>query len=61
VDWLTEGKDNTDCGVDSLKLQGVFEDLFYDNAVDLYFQAQVHNYERDSAIYKNLTVPHKSK
>jgi hypothetical protein len=60
VDWLsTSGgnlKSNSDCGVDTLKLQAVFEDLFYENAVDLYFQAHVHNYERDAAIYKNLTV-----
>eukprot|EP00359_Climacostomum_virens_P007149 CAMPEP_0204905838 /NCGR_PEP_ID=MMETSP1397-20131031/5644_1 /ASSEMBLY_ACC=CAM_ASM_000891 /TAXON_ID=49980 /ORGANISM="Climacostomum Climacostomum virens, Strain Stock W-24" /LENGTH=455 /DNA_ID=CAMNT_0052074773 /DNA_START=79 /DNA_END=1443 /DNA_ORIENTATION=- len=62
VDWnqnLTDSrlKSNSDCGVDTIKMQAILEDLFYDNGVDLYFQAHVHNYERDAAIYKNLTVP----
>jgi hypothetical protein len=30
--------------------------VFYDAGVDIYFQAHVHYYERDAAIYKNLTV-----
>ena len=38
-------------------IQGHLDDVFYQNGVDLYFQAHVHNYERDVAIYKNKTVP----
>jgi hypothetical protein len=37
-------------------LREIFEDILYDAGVDIYFQAHVHNYERDAAIYKNLTV-----
>lgn len=48
---------NKDCGVDTLKLQNDLEEIFYTNAVDIYFQAHVHNYERESAIYHNKTVP----
>ena len=47
---------NSDCGVDPLKLRPIFEDLFYDNGVDIFFQAHVHNYERNAAIYKNQTI-----
>ena len=47
---------NGDCGHDAYMLQSILEDLFYDNGVDIYFQAHVHNYERDAAIYKNKTV-----
>lgn len=49
-------KGNTDCGVDSLMFQEALEDVFYTNGVDLYVQAHVHNYERDTPIYKNETV-----
>ena len=50
-------KNNGDCGVDTLFLQKQLEDIFYNNSVDLYFQAHVHNYEREGPIYKNQTVP----
>ena len=57
VNWkipLLQG--NTDCGVEALMLQQELEDVFYENGVDMYFQAHVHNYERNGAIYKNQTV-----
>lgn len=49
-------KGNGDCGEDALMLQQKLEEVFYQNGVDLYVQAHVHNYERDGAIYKNQTV-----
>ena len=49
-------KNNGDCGVDSLKLQKQLEEVFYQNGVDIYFQAHVHNYERDGPIYKNQSI-----
>ena len=47
---------NGNCGVDTLKLRPIFEDLFNEAGVDIYWQAHVHNYERDSPIYNNVTV-----
>jgi hypothetical protein len=38
-------------------LRGLFEDLFHENGVDLYFGAHTHNYERCTAIYQNKTTP----
>ena len=32
------------------------EDLFYNNTVDLYLAGHAHYYERDTAIYKNVSV-----
>ena len=58
VNWnLPLLQDNGDCGVDTLVLQAALEDLFYENGVDIYFQAHVHNYERDGPIYKNQSIP----
>ncbi|OMJ75606.1 hypothetical protein SteCoe_25225 [Stentor coeruleus] len=58
VNWyLPLLQSNGDCGVDAIKLQNALEEVFYQNGVDIYFQAHVHNYERDCAIYKNQTVP----
>jgi hypothetical protein len=61
VDWRIENyakhKNNIDCGIDGLRMQKALEELFYENGVDMYFQAHVHNYERTSAIYKNQTIP----
>jgi acid phosphatase type 7 len=37
-------------------LRSIFEDLFYQNGVDLYIQAHLHQYERMTPIYKNQTV-----
>ena len=49
-------RSNGDCGEDAWKLQEELEEVFYQNGVDVYFQAHVHNYEREVAIYKNQTV-----
>lgn len=43
----------SDCAVDTSKLRPLFEDIFYENNVDLFIQAHVHNYERTTPIYKN--------
>ena len=32
------------------------EDIVYENGVDLYIAGHLHNYERNSPIYKNETV-----
>lgn len=53
LDWSESFKA---CGPDAMLLQDELEELFYTNAVDLVFQAHVHNYERDTPIYKNQTV-----
>jgi acid phosphatase type 7 len=47
---------NRDCGVNALMLQQALEDVLYENGVDVYVQAHVHNYERESAIYRNKSV-----
>lgn len=50
-------KNNGDCGVAALTMQSALEEVFYQNGVDIYFQAHVHNYERETAIYKNQSIP----
>jgi hypothetical protein len=57
VDWTASFLDNFDCGVTTLLLRKMLEDIFHEYQVDLYLQGHVHNYERDSAIYHNKTVP----
>jgi hypothetical protein len=59
VDWSRpmEVQSNNDCGVDTILLQELLEDIFIENSVDIFFGAHVHNYERDSPIYRNKTVP----
>lgn len=37
-------------------LKPILEDIFYNAGVDLVLQAHVHIYERDAAIYRNLTI-----
>jgi acid phosphatase type 7 len=49
--------DNIDCYVNTKMLQKELEDVLYENGVDLVFGAHTHNYERDTPIYKNVTVP----
>jgi len=56
VNWRKPVEDNGDCLGDPIVLRGELEDLFYKNKVDLFFQAHLHNYERNTAIYQNQTV-----
>jgi acid phosphatase type 7 len=57
VNWdIPNLQSNQDCLVDTPTFQQALEDVFYENGVDVYMQAHVHNYERDCAIYKNKTV-----
>lgn len=59
MDWtlpLDSDHTNTNCGEQATIMKGVWEDLFYDNQVDVYFSGHVHNYQRMTAIYANLTV-----
>ncbi|CAG9328406.1 unnamed protein product [Blepharisma stoltei] len=44
------------CANQPAVIRPILEDIFYNNSVDLVLQGHVHNYERDAAIYKNLTV-----
>lgn len=53
LDWVESFKA---CGPDAVLLQNNLEELFYNESVDIVFQAHVHNYERDTPIYKNSTV-----
>lgn len=53
LDWVESFKA---CGPDAVLLQKSLEELFFNESVDLVFQAHVHNYERDTPIYKNKTV-----
>jgi len=55
-DWSNEDSIE-DCGEQPAVLKPIFEDLFYNNSVDLALQAHVHIYERDAPIYKNETIP----
>ena len=56
-DWSQrDGLKNEDCTVSSKKLRAVLEDLLYENGVDLFMQAHVHNYERNQPIYRNNTI-----
>ena len=50
-------KSNSDCGIDPQTLIPMLEDIYYEAGVDLVVQAHVHNYERDSPIYQNQTIP----
>ena len=47
---------SSDCMTTSIRLREILEDLIFENGVDLFLQAHVHNYERNTPIYKNLTV-----
>mmetsp|Transcript_24291 Transcript_24291/g.43210 ORF Transcript_24291/g.43210 Transcript_24291/m.43210 type:complete len:432 (-) Transcript_24291:27-1322(-) len=60
MDWtqpLDSAHTNTNCGEQATLMKEAWEDLFYDNQVDVYFSGHVHNYQRMKAIYQNQTVP----
>jgi hypothetical protein len=59
IDWtlpINSPHTNTNCGEQATLMKEKWEDLFYDNQVDIYFSGHVHNYQRMTAIYQNLTV-----
>lgn len=49
-------KKNKDCQRDTTYLQGILEDMVYQNGVDFYITGHLHNYERDAPIYRNVTI-----
>jgi hypothetical protein len=57
LDQVHKLKSNSDCAIDTQTLLPILEDIYYNNKIDLVVQAHVHNYERDSPIYQNQTVP----
>lgn len=57
VDWNKPFRSkNVDCGVGPIVLRHNLEELLYQFGVDLFIQAHVHHYERNTPIYKNLSV-----
>ena len=57
VDWNIENDEKAkDCVMDTMKLRGAIEDILYEAGVDLFMQAHVHNYERNTPVYRNQTV-----
>jgi hypothetical protein len=59
IDWtlpIDSPHTNTNCGEQATLMKELWEDLFFDNQVDVYFSGHVHNYQRMTAIYQNLTV-----
>lgn len=56
VDWLRPFKKNGDCGKDAIAIRKNIEEIVYENKVDLFLQAHVHQYERNTPIYKNQSV-----
>ncbi|CAG9317709.1 unnamed protein product [Blepharisma stoltei] len=45
-----------ECGVQSYLYNALFEEMWNYYGVDLFLEGHVHNYERDTPIYKNETV-----
>jgi acid phosphatase type 7 len=52
--YCSVGKE--ECDEQAQVLRNLVEDMLYENKVDIVFQAHVHNYERDKAIYRNASV-----
>lgn len=46
-----------DCILQTKLMRSNLEDIYYQNKVDLVVQGHLHRYERETAIYQNLTVP----
>ncbi|CAG9322164.1 unnamed protein product [Blepharisma stoltei] len=56
-DYLANSKErNRTCGPEAKYLREEYEELFNENAVDVFFTAHVHSYERITPIYHNVTV-----
>jgi len=51
--FSVDGKPIDDSYNNAATLQKVFEDIFYENKVDLIFNGHVHSYERNYPTYKN--------
>ena len=47
---------STKCMVGAQTLRTAFEDIFYQNSVDLYVSGHIHYYERNDPIYNNKTA-----
>ena len=56
VDWKKPFPKNGDCEVNPVRLRAALEEIIHEAAVDLFIQAHVHLYERNTPIYHNLTV-----
>jgi predicted phosphohydrolase len=54
-DFITNGR-SLDCIKNSLNMRAEFEDVFYENGVDLHLFGHVHAYERLAPAYRNSTV-----
>lgn len=48
--------DYNECLEDAENFKSYSEELFYENKVDFVIQGHVHNYERDTAIYRNESI-----
>jgi hypothetical protein len=59
IDWrlpIDNPHTNNNCGEQATLMRKMWEELFYDNRVDVYFAGHVHNYQRMTSIYHNQTV-----
>lgn len=50
-------RNNADCLQNADYLRSIFEDLWYNNSVDLVITGHVHAYERLANVYQNFSVP----
>ncbi len=48
---------NDDCSGQTYRTREAFEELFFNYSVDVVIAGHVHNYERNSAIYKSSPIP----
>ena len=58
VDWSLPNpcKATINCCTRAAYLRDIFEEIFYNNSVDIVIQAHQHNYERMTPIYKNQSL-----